>query len=57
MPHTGVGWRMDTLIIIGDDSCGALLLHACGAHFSMEIHKYGNTDPYSVFFPASIRII
>jgi hypothetical protein len=27
MPHTGVDWHMDALII-GDDFCGALLLHA-----------------------------
>ena len=27
MPYTGVGRRKDVLII-GDDSCGALLLHA-----------------------------
>jgi hypothetical protein len=27
MPHTGVGWRKDALII-GDDSCGAHLLRA-----------------------------
>ena len=28
-----------------------------GAQYSTEIQKYGNTDPFSVFYPASIRII
>ena len=28
-----------------------------GAHFSTEIRKYKNMDPYSVFYHATIRII
>ena len=27
-----------------------------GVHFSMKIWKYGNTDPYSIFYTASIRL-
>ena len=28
-----------------------------GVHFFTLIRKYGNTDPYSVFYHSSIRIV
>ena len=52
MPHTGVGRRKDTLII-GDDSCAALLLCACmnnPTRLPRDMGYAGNMPKIDIYF-------